>query len=198
MHAAIASIEHSLQTENWYAALAVALTIPDVCASLESPDEESDGARYAAWFKTYLGDKYLLSAFNRRLDPTLPDFLTGAECYALRCAVLHEASDDLTPQRAAKVLEHIRLHAVMPHNMRITQSFGAPEMVIISVTHFCKDMCAAARAWLDIVANDEAIQRRLAATVEIHLGTYVTAGEIARRGQVPKRKKRDKRASRAK
>ena len=39
--------DKSLATENWYAALALALVIPDICGRLENP-EMGSGERYAS------------------------------------------------------------------------------------------------------------------------------------------------------
>lgn len=44
MQSFLDSIKLSLETKNWYAALAVALTIPDICGSIANPKEHSGPA----------------------------------------------------------------------------------------------------------------------------------------------------------
>lgn len=41
-------------------------------------------------------------------------FLNGGDCYALRCAVLHEGSDDIVEQRAREALERFEFYEPAP------------------------------------------------------------------------------------
>ena len=72
------SISKAIENENWYAALFNTMTLPDICVSLEHG--KTTGNQYAAWF-----------------DENLPQYnkiLSGSDCYALRCALLHEGKDN--------------------------------------------------------------------------------------------------------
>jgi hypothetical protein len=140
------AIAIALKSRNWYAALALALTIPDVCAALEAPNRRTNGEKYAAWFDEYLGAIY---------GQVNPDFdepcLTGGDCYALRCAVLHQTSDDVSEQRARRIFERFRIQAIGPHlrhviGGRIDGQY-TPLTIIIGVRPFCEDMLTAARRW---------------------------------------------------
>jgi hypothetical protein len=48
----------ALKNRLLYAALLLALTLPDICAALESQDGRSTPGRYKAWFNTWLRKKY--------------------------------------------------------------------------------------------------------------------------------------------
>jgi hypothetical protein len=61
----------------WFSSLTIALTIPDICASLESSNGNTNGELYARWFDTYVANRY-------------QDSLTGKDVYKLRCAYLHQ------------------------------------------------------------------------------------------------------------
>jgi hypothetical protein len=151
----IESVEMSLAGENWYAALAVALTIPDVCASLEAADNKTSRKLYAAWFERYLSDKY-------GVDPYFGErWLAGDDCYALRCSVLHNASDDISEQPAQVVLERFVLFADSRHCQRWSECSGMPELLVIDVSIFCRDLCDAARAWAKDVADNLVIRKRI-------------------------------------
>jgi len=101
MRSFLESIQLSLETKNWYAALAVALTIPDICGSIANPKEHS-GPRYKQWCQKYLTPRYTLPM------PTGETvFLSAEDTYALRCAYLHEGADDVSRQRARQVLDRI-------------------------------------------------------------------------------------------
>ena len=53
----VRSVELALDATNWHAALLVALTLPDMAGYVENLDVASR-ARYAAWFDSYVGDRY--------------------------------------------------------------------------------------------------------------------------------------------
>ena len=79
------AIEQALQSGNYYAALTTALALPDICGWIENPSIGSK-ARYVAWFEKYVQDKY-----TRQPGYVVAGlvFLSGSDCYALRCAYLH-------------------------------------------------------------------------------------------------------------
>lgn len=92
MEKILQSIEYALQNENWYAAITVALIIPDICGKFED-SKKSSSKRYPEWFEKHLSQKY-------------KGYLSGNDCYALRCSFLHEGSDEITHQRVREVLDY--------------------------------------------------------------------------------------------
>jgi hypothetical protein len=136
------AIEKSLEEENWYAALSLALALPDICANVCSPNEGSQ-KRYVKWY-----NQFMLSKYTRGIGPDKKEhiFLTGADCYALRCALLHEGSHDIKEQRAQEVIEHFNF--VVPPNgwtVHMNQSGNALQL---QVDVFCQDICASVNQWL--------------------------------------------------
>ena len=83
MYNFVNAVKHNIETENWYSALTVALTIPDICGRVTSPEVRSSQTRFETWFNSYVGHHYK-SPFHGE-DFT---FLSGADCYALRCVVV--------------------------------------------------------------------------------------------------------------
>ena len=82
----IDAIAEAVNDKNWLAAVALSLTMPDVCGGMEQPQHKSE-KRYTAWW-----DKYMLEQYP---------VLSGADAFALRCAYLHEGG---SYQRARKAL----------------------------------------------------------------------------------------------
>jgi hypothetical protein len=76
------AIRKSLKEENWYAALSVALTLPDICGKLQNPDLGSS-RRYVMWFNDYLKPMYTGKVGPDRIEHV---FLSGEDAYALRCS----------------------------------------------------------------------------------------------------------------
>ena len=98
----INAIEQSVTTENWYSAISLALTMPDICGWLESPGEDSK-KRYVAWFDRYLQDQYRVDPWivenSYGMPPEEQVFLSGNDCYDLSCAYIHEGSDEILRQK---------------------------------------------------------------------------------------------------
>jgi hypothetical protein len=98
----VEAIDLSIAASNWYGALFIALSLPDICGRIDSPSETSSKRRYAAWFEKYVQPKYTRSVGAEREETV---FLCGNDCYALRCAYLHEGSDDISAQLAKTAVE---------------------------------------------------------------------------------------------
>lgn len=163
----LASIEQCLKAQNWYAATALSLTVPDVCAALESLDGRASGKLYAGWFDKYLGAKYGASAGGGQ------PWLTGSDCYALRCAFLHQATDDISTQAVRRVYEGIRIHEsehLLSIQSNLPRELGIPDTLFICAGMFCQDICEAAMEWLAYAADREPIRSRLSLTVLIQRG----------------------------
>lgn len=81
-------IEKSRDARCFFAELALALTIPSVCSRYGLNDKvlkgQKESTRYLNWYNKYVYPQY--------------QFLTGKECYAVRCAILHNGDVDLYKQ----------------------------------------------------------------------------------------------------
>jgi hypothetical protein len=155
MNHLLQSIEQSLNTGNHYAALAMALAIPDICGWIEDPNATSK-ARYISWFERYLQNKYIRQATALMPEHT---FLTGSDCYALRCAFLHEGRENITEQRAQQVLESFKF--IVPPSGWTVHMNQENNSLQLQVDIFCRDVIEGVTHFLsDISTNDEASSRR--------------------------------------
>ncbi len=97
MNLIIEQIRDACRQGGFLPALALALTIPDVCGRSDSPGIQEVGKRYSAWF-----DKWALPSFA---DHTGFDadgqpnraYFDGEMCYRLRCKFLHENTQEIRP-----------------------------------------------------------------------------------------------------
>jgi hypothetical protein len=150
----IQSIEKSLETNNYYAALAVALSAPDICGWLLDPNFGSKN-RYIAWFEKYLLEKYTREATERREEHI---FLSGSDCYALRCAFLHEGRENITDQRAREVLESFQF--VVPPNGWTVHKNQFNDTLQLQVDVFCRDVIDGITCFIEeIQSNPDAMAR---------------------------------------
>jgi hypothetical protein len=145
----VQSIEKSIMTENWYSAISMALTIPDICGWLETPTDTSQ-KRYEAWF-----NKYLLSFYTSTFHGPNFTFLSGRDCYALRCAFLHEGTDEILRQRAREVITRFVFSTTGSHRCMFES------ILLLNVQVFCAELCLATRQWIHDNATNLDIQERL-------------------------------------
>ncbi|MGJ5806056.1 hypothetical protein ACSCB1_44315 [Streptomyces europaeiscabiei] len=143
-------LEQAVRAENWHAALVMSLTLPDICAKVVTPTGSS-GRRYAAWFDEHLKPRYT-SGVGPRREPLV--FLSGDDCYALRCTLLHEGSADITQQRARQVLELFRFYVPGKRNIRAHRN-RCNDTLILMVDEFATDVLDTARAWWASLTDEE-------------------------------------------
>lgn len=98
----IYAIEHALECKCYLPALALALTLPDICGQIEYPDlKKKSGQRliwkqYITWFNDWVGHWYAgpdgwIEDGKKAKNP----YFTGKMCYDLRCAFLHSGNADV-------------------------------------------------------------------------------------------------------
>lgn len=141
------SVESALRSQNWETALSLALALPDIAGRVEYPDLGS-GRRYSLWFDQYVGHRY---SHEIGADKTLHVFLSGDDCYALRCAYLHEGSSDITQQRARKALDSFLFSKPFPGaNIHCNQSGNKLQL---QVDIFCNDIIDGVHQWLSDISG---------------------------------------------
>ncbi len=128
-----------------YLALAGALIIPDLCGAMDAANGRATGARYARWFDAHVADRYTVRG---------EVWLTGQDCYRLRCSLLHQGTTAHPAGTYTRFIftEHhpdgIRVHM---NRMDDDLNLGIPE--------FTRDMAEAGVAWLDRVEQTPLFQQ---------------------------------------
>lgn len=139
----VASIRQAITEENWYCALSLALALPDICGGIEYPTEQSSKERYVAWYDQYVAPKFQ-EIFSEGVGNLL---LSGSDCYALRCSFLHNGSEDITSQRAQKVME--KFYFVQPLKNWSFNTRARGTMLIVQVDRFCLLVCNSVDGWMN-------------------------------------------------
>ena len=164
MRELVAAVRAANVSRNPYAALVTAVTLPDACAAMEAADGKTSGKRYAAWW-----ERYAVAGFTHKWDDPnkAPEvYVTGGDAYALRCAVLHEASDSLVGQRARQNVEHFRF--VQPANPKANFGTSTGEgFVVLHVDRFTEEVCLGVERWLEDVKGNDVVQERLRVSLYI-------------------------------
>jgi hypothetical protein len=163
------AVQRALADRNYYAALAVSLTLPDVCGKIEKPTEDHK-PRYIAWVTKYLMPRYPPPP-GAGFGPFVAPKITAEDFYALRCAYLHEASDELSNQQIRQTLDAFRFTAPRPrqraHMNYVVQMGTGHKTAQLQVDIFCNDVCDGVAAWSRDIAGDQAAQGRFATLLKI-------------------------------
>lgn len=96
MEQKINDIKLALHCNAFQSALALALTLPDICSQIEYPNEKVVSKRYSDWCNKYLNYSDAHIGFG-----TESAELNGKLVYALRCAFLHSGNDKILSQPVA-------------------------------------------------------------------------------------------------
>lgn len=99
----VKEIDSSIRNENFLSALALALTLPDVCGKVEYPTEGT-GSRYKKWYDEYVG-KYEKPPIiysdedpNKVVNDDMP-YMSGEIVYSLRNCFLHQGTPNIEKER---------------------------------------------------------------------------------------------------
>ena len=158
----IKALESSIASKNWYGALFLALSVPDICGYLEFPSKRSQD-RYEEWFK-----KYMLSKYSSCIGPehTPHVFLSPSDCYALRCAILHEGRDVILEQRAREALD--RFHFIEPPPSGQIHCNQINNILQLQVDKFCNDMIDGLQEWKQNINKIPDIEQRLKNILKVY------------------------------
>jgi len=100
----INEIELCIQNNCLRCALGMALTLPDICAHVEYPNENSSDKRYIDWCEKYLFNQgfYPTHVVDNSKPPEQWEKVREIEpkmCYKLRCAFLHSGNLELNQRK---------------------------------------------------------------------------------------------------
>lgn len=94
----IADLEKSLDNDCYFAALSLALALPDICGRAEYPHlATSSKKRYIQWYDEYIG-QYEKPPKKDENDEDMP-YLSGEVVYQLRCSLLHQGTPNIDKEK---------------------------------------------------------------------------------------------------
>jgi hypothetical protein len=147
MEGLISAIKQAINCENWFAALFISLTLPDICGAIENPKMEN-GKRYQSWFNKYFPQK------NK-------NFFTAKDCWLLRNACLHAGSNKDARMAFEKV------HFTVPGGPTVSNNVFN-NVLQLQIDIFCNDLCDAVTNWLNDMKNNNEVMGRVSKLMKIH------------------------------
>jgi hypothetical protein len=148
MEAITREIERALDAELYYLAVAVSLSLPDVCAGLQSQSGQTGPSKYRKWYDEWLAPQY----------PSL----TAHDAYGLRCGVLHQGRmGNPKMQQFSRVIFAVDPSAGIFHRNVIKDALQ------LDATVFCRDVLNAVSRWYAAKKNDPNVQANLPRLVQL-------------------------------
>lgn len=142
MDTILREIELALDAHLYYLAVALTLTLPDICSALESSDGETSSPQYRAWFTTNLASVY--------------PRMTDNDCWKLRCGVLHQGRCG-HPQ-----MQYDRIIFTLPNPSRaLVHNTVLGRALNLDAVTFCHEVMQAVHNWLAAKTNDPNTSRNL-------------------------------------
>lgn len=164
----VEEIEWNIRDERWQSALALALTIPDICGGIAFPDlvkhyrdgrvmydrkknpTRDVGSQYIRWFDEFAGVYFKIS-----LEDESP-YICGERCWQLRCEYLHQNKGFLNEDGEDNVRFHLGINCgTSVCKMAEDQIPSDNENIRIDIEQFCLRMCKAARSYYNAVHQEK-------------------------------------------
>lgn len=159
----VEEIELNIEDGRWQSALALALTLPDICGGIAFPEvvkrykdgrimmdkqkrpSRDVGGQYTRWFDEFAAPFFKLSA-----QDSAP-YICGKRCWQLRCEYLHQNKGFLNEEDDSSVRFHLGINCGTSVCQRNKNDSSNSTMDIrIDIQQFCLRMCLAARSYYDI------------------------------------------------
>ncbi|WP_339352209.1 hypothetical protein [Acinetobacter beijerinckii] len=163
------SIKLSLRTNNYFGAITMALTLPDICASVNSPNGKTTSKKYCTWFNKYLA-KYYSEIFRdeyKNKNKTVVNFI-AQECYAARCSFLHQGTHHIKHQSILMDSEHPTVSSVNFISLDHGEYLRNGDILFLDVNFFCENMIDAVETWMKDISCDIHKMAKIAAMPIIH------------------------------
>ena len=130
-------IKKGLDNNLYYLSLFVALALPDICGAINSENGEAHRNKYIEWFNKYVAEKY-------------NGFLSGEDCYYLRCSLLHQGSSQHIKSKYSRILFIEPAATTNIFHCNILN-----DALNIDVRIFCNDIIEGVEKWLKEVEETE-------------------------------------------
>jgi hypothetical protein len=163
LDAILTEITKAIDAKLYYLAIAVALSLPDICACLECDPEKPIWAtkeKYVGWCERNIADRF------KNLD--------GEDLFRIRGGVLHQGHFEHPKSKFDRIMfiapdSRIKAHDVVTH-VAEGVSFGgidakelrlSGDLLQLDVVRFCESIIDAARKWAASKEADLHVQKNL-------------------------------------
>lgn len=159
----VEEVESNIEDGRWQSALALALTLPDICGGIAFPeyvkryrdgrvmmDRQKNptrdvGTQYVAWFDTYA------APFFKQSPKDEAPYICGNRCWQLRCEYLHQNKGFVNEGDETEVHFHLGVNCgtSICQQEKVVTINGNRMDIRIDIEQFCWRMCQAARSYYE-------------------------------------------------
>lgn len=145
MEEKIRDIRCALANGTYYCALALALTLPDICCHVEngiSAEENTNRYQYIDWINQHMDEEDFCFPIPGFEEQTF----AGEMCYSLRCKVLHCGSTNVQKQSLGVNVDEFTLTFPAQDNYFHGYKYGNVQgrtVTYIGIDYLCERICAA-------------------------------------------------------
>lgn len=150
----VEEVSESIENECFIAALALALTIPDICGKAEFPAEKSTKKRYIDWYDQYIG------YYEEPVSPYSSDmpYPSGELIYSLRNSMLHQGTPNVDSQKVKEdrckvdkfVLTVADAYDGGTSRVSYRQGYEITERALeVNLVNLCTKLCATAKGYFE-------------------------------------------------
>ena len=160
----VAAARRAADADIWFAALPLALTLPDICGAVDDPGVGRSKKRYVAWWDANMAHRYWVQPDADETPQWEPfTYLPGDDAYALRCAYLHSG----TNQASHGDERSRRVRFLGPPTAKAFGYDPKSQTLYVGLEQFVEWVCQAVEQWLRERTADEVAQGRLRGLVSI-------------------------------
>ena len=164
----IEEVELNIEDGRWQSALALALTLPDICGGIAFPEivkryrdgravldrnrrpTRDVGNQYIRWFDTYAAPFFKVSAQD------ISPYICGERCWQLRCEYLHQNKGFANTEDNTSIRFHLGVNCgTSVCQLDRISSANSLTDIRIDIEQFCRRMCRAARAYYEAVHTEK-------------------------------------------
>ena len=164
----IEEVELNIADGRWQSALALALTLPDICGGIAVPENvkryrdgrvvldkqqkptRDVGNQYIQWFDTYA------SPFFKVSTQDISPYICGERCWQLRCEYLHQNKGFANTEDNTSIRFHLGVNCgTSVCQLDRISSDNSLSDIRIDIEQFCLRMCQAARAYYEEVYTEK-------------------------------------------
>lgn len=158
----IQEIEFNMKDRRWQSALALALTLPDICGGIAYPElvkryrdgrvmtdrygnpTRDTGTQYILWFDTYAAGFFL------KTESSEEPYINGERCWQLRCEYLHQNKGFVNTNDDHEVHFHLGLNCGSSIcHLDSESNDGRLSNIRLDIQQMCSRLCMAARSYYD-------------------------------------------------
>lgn len=145
------SVRLSLKSGNHFGAIFMSLTLPDICASIDSKKNKTSRSQYYKWFNLYLEDTYT-QCFKK--EGITKNIFRAEECYAIRCSFLHQGTHKIKQQECLGTIDE-PIKSVNFMSLEKGFYLKNDDILFLDVDFFCSSIIDAVEKWLLDIEHDD-------------------------------------------